>query len=279
VAHPHTIPLNGPRPGEIVIDDSNYQNFVDTDPIIDGERKTRGLMPRDFNRVPFGSMPFANKYPQDLMIDPSQWDGLYDKMVAEESFLSQIWKRQGVEVQDQNGTNFCWFFGPVSALLAVYARNNQPYVKLSPAFGACQIKNFRNEGGWGNEALEFLVANGCCRADLWPPTAINRKYLTEEAKADAATRKVTEWWDLPPKNFNALMSALFYRIPVAVGYNWWGHEVCALDPVRIEKGVWGIRIVNSWGASWSESGFGILNKSKATPDDAVAPRVGMALAA
>jgi hypothetical protein len=69
------------------------------------------------------------------------------------------------------------------------------------------------------------------------------------------------------------MTCLFLRIPVAVGYNWWSHEVCAVDPVRVSAGNYGIRIRNSWGSSYGEDGFATLAGSKAIPDDAVAPRV------
>lgn len=260
----------GPHPGELIIHDGNFAQFV-VDPVVDGEQMSRGHMPRDFEKVPYGSMPFAA--PFDLReIKPGDYQGIIEEKVRTKSQLSDIWRDNNVEVLNQNGTNYCWFNGPVSAMYAIRAANNQPFVKLSPASGAAPIKGFRNVGGWGTEALEWIVRNGVCRAELWPPNAIDRRYYTDEAKADAKSRLITEWYDLRPRNVSQLITCLLLNIPVAVGYNWWGHEVCALDAVWVDGAI-AIRIVNSWGASWSDRGMGILQGSKLIPDDQVAPRV------
>jgi hypothetical protein len=68
-----------------------------------------------------------------------------------------------------------------------------------------------------------------------------------------------------------LATCLLLNIPVVTDFNWWGHSVCAVRLVK--RNPFTIRIWNSWGDSWSDSGMGDLTGSKAIPDGAVAPRV------
>ena len=78
---------------------------------------------------------------------------------------------------------------------------------------------------------------------------------------------------MQPRNFDQLATCLLSGIPVAIGLNWWSHEVTAMDLVETSPGVFGVRIWNSWGDGWEDRGMAVLSQSKATPDDAVAPRV------
>ena len=72
-----------------------------------------------------------------------------------------------------------------------------------------------------------------------------------------------------------LISCLLRRIPVAVGYDWWGHEVTAVDAIWLD-GTVAIRIRNSWGMSWGNKGFSVLQGNKMIPADAVCARVAVA---
>ena len=86
---------------------------------------------------------------------------------------------------------------------------------------------------------------------------------------------MTEWWELQSGDFDMLFTLLLYQIPVAIGLNWWSHEVCAVDPLWV-NGKPQVRIWNSWSDDWSDEGMGTLTESKATHDDAVAPAVATA---
>lgn len=262
------------RPREIVVDDVDY-HFVapPRDVVIAGETKTRGLVPRDFSRVPHGAMSFAAKF--DLPLIPrSEWTERVAEMERKHTRLSDVADEAGLKSLDQNGTNYCWCNAVITAMQTLRAAQNQPFIALSPASVAAPIKHYRNQGGWGGEALRFIVEHGVAAQEFWPANYWQSdKYDTPAMRANRARHKVVEWWDLAPRRFDQLMTCLLLRIPVAIGLNWWSHEVCAVDPVVLAKDRYGVRIRNSWGDEYGDRGYAVLTEGRATPDDAVAPRV------
>lgn len=168
----------------------------------------------------------------------------------------------------------CWFHSGTSAHLVLTAAMGEPYEDLSAYAGACIIKDYRDEGGWGAEGVEWQAANGIPTSQFWPQQSMSKSNDTPAMRANAALHKITEWMDLEPNNMKAqLVTCLLSNIPVVVDFNWWSHSVCALDVVSLSP--FSIRIWNSWSDTWSENGTGVLTGSKAMPDGAIAPRVVM----
>lgn len=265
----------------LVIDDQNYTQHT-LPAVIDGERRERGRVPRDWSKQPYGSLPNVKPFGEPL-IPRNEWRDRIEEMESTKSRLSDIWASGGCEILDQNGTNYCWCNGVVTAIYLVRAFNGLPFIPLSPASVAAPIKNYSNEGGWGGDALNYIIEHGIAPQSVWPPNAIKRQYF-DDSRDDAARHKVTEWEELPNRDLDALMTALLLRRPVAVGYNWWSHEVCAVDPIAFpgrddDPSSWGAGILNSWGASYGTGGYAILRGRKCIHDDAVSPRVVMATAA
>lgn len=244
----------------------------DNDPVpVTPKGYSTGHIPRDYSAVPYGAQPFASKF--DLPVIPrSEWGDRVKAMEGssiKDLYLAAVADPAvQMKCKDQNGTNYCWVNAPTMAVELLRLVQNQPYVDLSPASAGGPIKNYRNVGGWGGEALERIVSHGVCASSIWPANGISSKYNTQEATTNAALHKVTEWWELEPRNLDQLATCLFYRIPVPIGLNWWGHEVTAVS--MDVDGVW---ILNSWGMGYGSNGLAKLSFSKATPDDAVAPRV------
>jgi hypothetical protein len=256
---------------ELIIDASNFEDFAN-DSLLESVQLGRGLIPRDFEAVPHGSMAFAPAFDQPN-IPRSQWPSMIRAMEASQSRLSDVVRGAGLASLHQGSTNYCWANAPVNCVRVIRAMNNQPPVDLSPASVAAPIKHYQNLGGFGPEALKFIVTNGIAETSFWPANAIDRRFDTPEMRANALRHKVSEWYDLLPRNFDQLATCLLMGFPVAVGYDWWRHEVTALDLVEVTPGKFGVRIWNSWGDTWSEQGMAVLVEQQGTPDDAVAPRV------
>jgi hypothetical protein len=262
------------RPGELVISDENYLQHA-RQHLWDNEEKARGRIARDLENEPFGSIPYTAPF-SGPTIPRHEWPERIREMTMNKSRLSDIRRAanngKGIPSLNQGRTNYCWAHGPGSAMLLVRAKDNQPFVKLSPASVAAPIKGYRNQGGWGGQALQYIVEHGMASEATWPANSIDRSHFAG-SREDAAKHKVTEWLELARRNFDQLMTCLLRGEPVAIGLNWWRHEVCAVDPVEISPGRFGARIWNSWGDSYGTMGEAVLTESKATPDDAVAPQV------
>lgn len=246
------------HPGDELVTARNADRFVLND----------GRIPRDYAAEPLCGFSFAKAFPRELYIPENEWAEIIQQKDAEKSRLSDRWVQADIEALDQSGTNYCWCFAVVTALETMRLQSGLPFVRLSPASVAAFIKNFRNIGGWGSQALRFMVEqHGPCSADLWPQTWWKSdKYWTDEAKANAQLHRVTEYLDIPQRDFAAVMSLVLRNIPVPVGYNWMGHEICALDGVILQPGKYGLRLRDNYRGLK----FRLLDRRQGTPDDACA---------
>jgi hypothetical protein len=217
----------------------------------------------------------AEPFPDALLVPRGEWQGRIAERTERKQRLRDLVDAAGLPVKDQGSTNYCWVNAPAYCTEVVRVLQGEPTVVLSPASAGAQIKGFRNVGGWGKEALEWIVAHGLVPVAHWPANAIDRRYKTPENLTRARSYRVDEWWVLEPRNLDQLVSCLLRNIPVAVGYKWWGHEVTGLDPVWLDGEV-ALLIANSWGPQWGTNGFGVLQGRRLLPDDAVAPRTAIA---
>lgn len=216
----------------------------------------------------------ATPFPDEWLIPETEWQARIQEMEETKTRVSDLIRLAKLPHKDQDRTLYCWINAPVHTLEITRLQQGQPTVILSPASVGAKVKNFQNVGGWGKEGLEYIVDHGVCPVDIWPANAINREYDTPAAEQVRARYRATEWTELRPRNRQQLISMLLRRITVAVGYNWWGHEVVACDAVW-QDGTVATRIRNSW-KNWGDFGFGILKGTKQDADDAVAPRVAVA---
>jgi hypothetical protein len=246
---------------ELIINDTNYLQHHTF------EDRSRGLIPRK----PSDKMEYGEAADFDL-IPRAEWPDRIADMEREKSRLTDICKSDDIPCLDQNGTNYCHANSPALAIMILRAVQGQPFVHLSPGSIGGPVTGFRNAGAWIGDDLDHIVKHGCASIDYVPANQVTRDGWKEGAEENALQHRVNEWWDLPRRSFDHMMTLLFLRIPVCTGHNWWRHAVTALDPVMVGRNKFGARFRNSWGPRYGDNGFFIMEEGKGTPDEHYAPR-------
>lgn len=278
---------------DYVITESNFlgQTLIDQ---IDGVEVGYGLVPRDYGAQPVGSIEGSRTFEQlndELPLIP--WAEMPERiaeMVASKSQLSDIRNRgnngQMIPSLNQGSEGFCWMYSGTSAAMLLRARSGLPHVRLSGHAGGCIIKNFRNQGGWGAQGMEFLMQRGQPSVEFWPERSMARSNDNPRTWENAARHKILEGFiDLDDAvydrnlSWQQVLTCLLCRIPLTMDFSWWRHSVCGMDAVDVnpskpatDPNRYGVRIWNSWGDGYGTKGTAVLTGSKARPDGATAPR-------
>lgn len=227
----------------VLIGEHNWQQFTQ-DVMVDGVRRARGYVPRDYNTHPLGFYGTKETTSLDIaLINPSEYDERIADTDATQSGMMDM-RNIGMDgamipSRDQNGKGYCWAHSGVSAHLILRAMAGLPYADLSAYSIACKIKNFADQGGWGAQGLDFQTEKGCATSKTWPQQGMSRSYDNPETWAEAAKYKIIEGWiDLASAQYDRNLTwaqtctCLLSRIPVIVDYNWWGHSVCAVKLIK-----------------------------------------------
>lgn len=262
---------------EIVINDSNYTQFVDEPTNLENEDgiiefKSRGLIERDYSANPVGS-GYAKAF--DLPVIPKdQWEGMLRNRIESKAQLSDLRNRamsgKPAPSTDQNGKGYCWAHSSTSAILLCRMIENQKYVRLSATSVAATIKKYVDQGGYGEQSLKFIGERGIASHEFWPEKSMDRALINDpKVWENAKLHRFTDWLDLKPRNKEQFVTCLLLGIPVVSDFNWWGHSVCTMELVSLDP--FRTRIWNSWSDKWSSNGTGILEGSKAIPDGMNAP--------
>jgi hypothetical protein len=232
-----------------------------------------GLVVSDLGaRIPFSFS--ANPFPSEYRIPTSEYEARIKEMEAAGSDIMarSLAGTNGKEFlcKDQNGTNFCWANAPAHCFEIARLYSNDELIYFSPGSVAGPVNGFSNTGGWGGAAVNRMVSDGISPADIYPVNQVRKPSNFADAMQVAATYKVLEWWELD--TLQDVVSCLLRGWPVAVGLNWWSHEVSYTNALWID-GTLAIGFRNSWGMSYGSKGFSILKGSRMNPSDAVTPRV------
>lgn len=189
-----------------------------------------------------------------------------------------ITRRNGTTLISSN----CWAYSTGHAIMIDRLRRNLPMVRLNPHSVAAIIKKGRDEGGWCGLSAKFARETGYALEGngpgMWPLHSRNLQFDTPALRAEMAKYRIDEdWCDLTKsvydQNLNRMQLATngFNNIAGPGDYNWWGHSVCRLRWVRVERGNWGQLILNSW-KNWGRHGLSVLVGNKAVANGALGIR-------
>ena len=244
--------------------------------------ESMGLVPRDFSAHPQGYLMCARPFDLPLMSD-DEIEAAIKRQAEEKSSPKDVFFREGMAALDQNGQGYCWAYSTTSGVMLSRVIAGLPYVRLSAHMVACIIKGYRDQGGWNAQSVEFVAEHGVAAVGPaseggWPEKSMSRSNDTPMMREKAKQHQLVEFMDLDdggPNLKRQCATCLCNNIVYPSDHNWWSHSVLA---ALLRK--WGpggrdfeIEILNSWGSSWSDRGWGVLSGSKAIPNGAIAIRV------
>lgn len=268
----HTI-----RPGEVVIDDNNWRQHVNP-PSSDRKTSSTGFISPDRDSHPFGAISDlfggqgVSALPSKLMVPESEWVERIKEKTAKKELLSDLIidsTKRGWRWLNQESTNFCWCYAVVHGFMVRWLKMGGSPIRPSPASVAAPIKNYSNQGGWGTQALEWILKYGVATEEFWPQNKISRQYY-ESSRENALLHRLVQAYEIRPRSWGEKMSCLLNDIPVPSGYSWMGHEMCSVDAVILPNGEIGCRDLDSYAKAAGTPNFKVLSRSQGTPDDACA---------
>lgn len=241
---------------------------IDTAGNLPPSSEPRGYEQRD--RVVDPEAGFAKPYTGPVFDRKEIIERLQERE-AKKQRVYDVMQQKGVKPLHQGNTNYCWCNSVVDAVQVARALNNSEHIPLSPASVAAPIKNYRNEGGWGIQAVKYIAEHGVAPQSLWPANAINKQYDTAESRAAREPFKIEQagWLDLPPDAWEPLWTLIVIGFPCPMAHMEYSHEVLAIDLGLSAKGTIRTLCRNSGyardatGHSWVDEKFG-------RPDEALA---------
>lgn len=251
------------------IDDNNYKQFIGDGFTVTLPDGTKKYLCRAKSAMYEGAKLKSVRAKDWLeaagisLIPESKWVDLIK--AGQGTFLDTI-ARPVQPCKDQDGLGYCWVYGTTNCAEVARITANLPYIALSPESIGGPLTNWRNQGGWGGDAVQQYLSTGAC-ANVYMDSANSLSPSRWKSGWEADRANFKALLSLDVKSWDEVITLLLLRIPLTAGYNWWSHEVALYAPTVLSNGQVGLIFRNSWGDSWGDSGFSTLNKSKGTPDD------------
>lgn len=253
-----------------LITEQNWQDFVG--PTIDGEQKGHGLVPRDWQSHPLGCYAAESEFPDSMLIPENEWEERLKELRAKRAGLLDLRNASGGKLDSLNQGKYplCWAFSTTKCVMYLEAIEGQSVEKLSAWWLAGRETGWRSRGGWGSASLDRAVKDGIPTYNAAP--SFDKKYDNPEVKANAARRKVQEWWagsEDRDKRRHQFNTAMLLSLPCIGDWNFWSHSTSVIDLKKIGTSV----VDNSWSNSAGDHGLYYIEKNHGVPDGLWIPRV------
>lgn len=191
-----------------------------------------GALPRQttYGDAP-GLIPFGEAYPSELIDEADFKERIQDahtRQIFPMYHHRDVWSPPGTR-WNQNGLNYCWAYGLVSAMMDTRAREGRIHVDLVPeSLGHCV--GWRNRGNYLDSALRGATERGIGSRAFCPgPHGIDPRKFHSGWEENALKYRLAETWDLDNSNKRAMVrhaiSVLCTGTPIYIAYNWWGHAL------------------------------------------------------
>jgi len=171
-------------------------------------------------------------------------EGEWDQWIGKVTLRPLVWV-----VLNQLNVGSCASESSTQSLMLGREIAGQPEVLLNPYYVYHTVSHGRDSGSSIDENLDFLRSNGCASEEIWPRSKGWKGTPSAEANEDAKKYKIVEFYDIGTTQ--ECVSALLCGFPVVYGAD--GHAVCAIAHLNAKEP----QIVNSWGESWKDGGFGV----------------------
>lgn len=148
---------------------------------------------------------------------------------------------------NQDGVGSCATESTGGAVMVAEALAGLPLTVLNPWSIYWYTSGGRDSGSSIDENLVYVREHGIASEAAWPRSKGWRAKPDEAAMEDAKKHRILEFYDV--ENVPEMVSALLRGFPVVFGAN--GHAILAVQ----HMGDYPL-ILNSWGTSWGDGGFG-----------------------
>lgn len=233
---------------------------IDDAPAVKTAEFGTGYIERDYQAFPLNGEPFT-RAATIQRLSMAEIKELAREKTANKTWLTDLADAKGSKVKNQKNSSYCWIHAPVRLMELARLHAGGAPLTLSAFYAGSQIKNGRNEGGWGLQGIKFLHEHGTCVESMWPPMQF-RGTVTDEIKTNAELHQITAFEEFEPQDMELIYSSIVQDQGVTVGIPAWGHEV-ALTFLVFEGNDLLPGHDNSWGTDYGQNGRGVL-KGKMT---------------
>lgn len=206
-----------------------------------------GYVPRSWVDQPLGSSPYAGRMPKELVIPEADWPEWIERKDREQSWLTDIASDMGNIWWNQDPSWYCWCYCVVQGCQLSLGLRGERTRRLVPESVAGPIMNYRKQGGWPLQAVEYIAEHGVADDSVWLGATHaqrnNSRYFAG-SRENAALTRLKEWWDVA--DYAELVSLLLRNFPVPLGYGWMGHAMLAARVVLLKNGDTAIKLIDSY---------------------------------